>query len=45
MDSFLLVMIVVAIFGGCLSGIINMSGPRNYPRSRNLFTFLFCDRY
>jgi hypothetical protein len=46
MDKFLLFCLVFAALGGALSAILEMmqfSGPSK--SSKNIFTFLFCDRY
>ena len=45
MDPFLIICFIVAILGGIISGINNLSNDRTTYHSKNIFTFFFCDRY
>jgi|LakMenE01Jun11ns_1017448.scaffolds.fasta_scaffold9957095_10 hypothetical protein len=45
MDPFLIICFIVAMLGGIVSGINNLSNDRTTHHSKNIFTFFFCDRY
>jgi len=47
MDSFIILCLVISILGGAISGIKEMRDNSGYSvkSSRNIFTFLFCDKY
>jgi hypothetical protein len=47
MDSFIILCLAIAIIGGAISGIKEMTDRSGYSvkSSKNIFTFLFCDKY
>jgi len=47
MDSFIVICLLVSVIGGIFSGIKEMANRSGYSvkPSKNIFTFLFCDKY
>jgi hypothetical protein len=47
MDSFIVICLVISILGGSISGMTEIYRERGIKTqsSKNIFTFLFCDKY